>query len=154
MDRSHTSEGWNDSSSASWQRMRGWEALVNVSQSLPYLPWETVSHHLPCSNEGRGFLPNPLRTEMQTVRPLSADGLLGSGVSHNSPCSYLTLFILVSGTRTIGSWDLWLIFLSLSMKVINYLNLKAAHCIFLASACSVWARQVIDKRLREDICNV
>lgn len=85
---------WHESES--WQRIRGWEACANISHLPPSLPWETVPHHFLCSDEGRGFLPNPLRTELQAVRPRSSvtKGLLDSEVSHNSPCSYLSPFIL------------------------------------------------------------
>lgn len=71
--------------------MRGWEAYANISHSPPDLRWKTVSHHLLRSDEGRGFLPNALRTEMQSA---VTNGLLGSEMSQNSPCSYLALFIL------------------------------------------------------------
>lgn len=116
-----STEATQAKASASWVMAEN-ERLGGLLQtSLTHLPpspgREIVSHHRPFSDEGRGFLPDPFRTEKQTVRPLSTvvNEIPGSGVSHNSPCSYLAPFILVCGTRTTGSWHLWLIFLSLSM---------------------------------------
>lgn len=115
-----STEATQGKASASWvvaenERLGGLCKHLSLTSQPPQIGDEIVSHHFPFSDEGRGFLPDPFRTEKQTVRPLSTvvNETPGSG-SHNSPCSYPAPSILVCGTRSTGSWRLWLIFFSLS----------------------------------------
>lgn len=105
-----------------------WEAGA-ISHSAPISLGscqETDSHHSLCSDEARGFLPQPLRATTWKSRYSQLDLLLCHSVDPRSPCGHLAPFVsllplLVCGQGPEG-WHL-----SISLGVISSQNLKVAH---------------------------